>query len=549
MLAKMGGRMELEAGTLVTPNVRLVKLLGKGGMGSVWVADHETLYTQVAVKFISVDLAQRDSNLTERFSREASLAAKIKSPHVVQTFDHGVMDDGTPFIVMELLEGESLGARLARTGALSLRETAKLVAQVAEVLSTAHGMGVVHRDIKPDNLFLINTGYEIFVKVLDFGVAKQTQLPDQHAMTTTGAMVGTPFYMSPELIQSAKSADSRADIWALGVVAYEAMTGRVPFLGETIGSLCIAIASTDFVPASRKRQGVPPTLDSWFDQVFARDSSQRFATAKAMAEALKAITAEVEDMGQASTEPKPPQGQGFTLESRPPPEPGHEASAPPPAPVQASVPSDHNAPTHVSGAPPPGAGPPDLDSVPPHGTIPTPMPGYGPDDGSAPPAGSGALAASSPPTLEGAARSMDEMAIPKKRGGAAFLVAAALLVAGALVAFIVLRSHGDEAQPAASDETTELAESDPSASAPAEATTPEATAVAGDSPTDDDDAGAPPARASTRTPTKPPATRPPSSATKTTTKPPAATATTTQSKRNCYYKTADGKTAIRPECL
>ena len=194
---------ELTAGRLVTANVRLLSVLGQGGMGSVWRADHLTLDVQVAVKFISHEVAKRDPGLRDRFRREASIAAKIKSPHTVQIFDHGTMSDDTPFIVMELLEGKSLGDRLEGE-CLEVDETAVLVSQVAEVLARAHDMGIVHRDLKPDNLFLIEPGYEMFVKVLDFGVAKHTGLPQQ-SMTTTGAMIGTPFYMSPELIESPRT--------------------------------------------------------------------------------------------------------------------------------------------------------------------------------------------------------------------------------------------------------------------------------------------------------------------------------------------------------
>ncbi len=515
--------MELEAGKLVTPNVRLVRLLGKGGMGAVWVADHLTLDTQVAVKFISVELAQTDSNLTQRFTREASLAAKIKSPHVVQTFDHGMMDGSTPFIVMELLEGESLGERLARSGSLSLREAAKLVSQVAEVLATAHGMGVVHRDIKPDNIFLIKTGYEIFAKVLDFGVAKQTQLPDQHAMTTTGAMVGTPFYMSPELIQSAKTADGRADIWALGVVAYEAITGRVPFLGETLGSLCIAIATTDFVPPSQKRAGLPKALDQWFARVFARDPAYRFESAKALAETLNAIATELDHVGHASTDPEPVDHQGFTLQSEPPPGPNAPSGAPPPASVMQSAPPDDSAATHVSGAPPPTAGAPVPAPVPPPSQVPALDYGVG---GSAPPqAMGGALAGSSPATFEGAARSMGDESPARRRSPGVALLGAAMLTVGAVLAFLVLRDAGESVEP--------------EATVGASASTAEEKA----------DAGSPPVATTGSATPQPVGTRPPSTG-RPTGKPPAPTAPpgSTTTKRNCYFKVGN-VTKIRPECL
>ncbi len=273
---------------MVTPRVRLVRLLGKGGMGSVWVADHLTLNTQVAVKFILASVASGDPAMLARFEREARVAAQIKSPHVVQTYDHGVMDDGTPFIVMELLEGESLADRLKRAGPLSLEQAALMVRQTTEVLSKAHELGVVHRDIKPDNLFCIESGYDLFIKVLDFGIAKQPEMPSEHGMTRTGAMLGTPYYMSPEQVTSAKHAGPRADLWALTVATYEALTGAVPFQGETLGALCIAIVSAQFTPASVKTANLPVAMDFWFARALHVDPDQRFQTAKEFAESFSA---------------------------------------------------------------------------------------------------------------------------------------------------------------------------------------------------------------------------------------------------------------------
>ncbi len=283
---------EFTPGTLINPNVRLVRLLGVGGMGSVWVADHLSLQTQVAVKFISPELVKADPNIIARFNREATISAQIKSPHVVQTFDHGVMDAETPFIVMELLEGESLEDRVDRAGPLSLADTGLVVTQTAKALNKAHKLSVVHRDIKPDNLFLVDADDELFVKVLDFGVAKHTHMPSHSVVTSTGTMVGTPEYMSPEQVLSAKGVDHRADLWALGVVAYYALTGEVPFSGETLGSLCVAIAGAQFVPASQLRAALPKPLDQWFSRALQPDPANRFSSAKQMALSLSQIIAD-----------------------------------------------------------------------------------------------------------------------------------------------------------------------------------------------------------------------------------------------------------------
>jgi len=278
-------RAELSPGTLVTPNLRLVRMIGQGGMGSVWVADHLTLETQVAIKFLRPDVARKGSKAAVRFSREAQVAAKIKSPHVVQTFDHGWMQDGTPYIAMELLEGEGLDARLAR-GPLTLADAAVLVRQVADVLQRAHALDVVHRDIKPPNLFLIESDYDLFVKVLDFGVARQTQLTGDQQITATGTLLGTPVYLSPELTRSSKDADHHADLWALAVTTYEVLAGRPPFVGKAIGTLLFAIAEGRFDPIQGSRPDLPDAVEAWFTRAFQLGPSKRYASAKDMADAF-----------------------------------------------------------------------------------------------------------------------------------------------------------------------------------------------------------------------------------------------------------------------
>ncbi|MBI4705762.1 MAG: serine/threonine protein kinase [Deltaproteobacteria bacterium] len=279
--------MDLGAGTMVTPSVRLVEKLGEGGMGSVWVADHLTLKTRVAVKFVSGELLDRCPEMAERFSREASLAAQLKSPHVAQIFDHGATADGLPFIVMELLEGESLAAHLAREGRLGLRGAAALVAQVAGALGRAHKLGIIHRDIKPDNLYLIESEYELFVKVLDFGIAKKLGLPAQNALTATGAFIGTPDYMSPEQLLDSKGADHRADLWALAVVAYEALTGTRPFAGATMAALFLAIEQANPRAPSELCPELGTALDAFFARALGRDMERRFGSAAELAAAFR----------------------------------------------------------------------------------------------------------------------------------------------------------------------------------------------------------------------------------------------------------------------
>jgi serine/threonine-protein kinase len=276
-----------QAGDPITPTIRLVRELGSGGMGSVWVADHGALQTQVVVKFMHVELTgDRDSVL--RFSREAAAGANVKSPHVVQVLDHGIAPDGAPFIVMELLEGSDLAAHCAKNGPMPLLEVEHVISQACKALSRAHERGIVHRDIKPQNIFLTNVGGgELFVKVLDFGIAKAGSAPHGlSSATKTGALMGTPYYMSPEQTIGAKGVDHRTDLWALGVVAFECLTGQKPFDAETIGGLAVAICSGPTPVPSQVNRALPAEVDAWFSRACAREAGQRFGSAKEMADAL-----------------------------------------------------------------------------------------------------------------------------------------------------------------------------------------------------------------------------------------------------------------------
>jgi serine/threonine-protein kinase len=271
--------MKLAPGMHVSDKVRLVRPLGAGGMGSVWVADHLTLESTVAVKFVTRD---GDPRNLARFKREASLAAKINSPHVVRIFDFGAMDEGPPYIVMELLEGEPLSVRLERETRMPLDEVVLVVQQVAVALDAAHGVGIIHRDIKPANIFLVDSHYQLFVKLLDFGIAKQSGL-DVSTLTVSGAVVGTPLYMSPEQLLSTRKVDHRADLWSLAVVAYHAITGQVPFRGKTMPALTLAVTEGRFPPPSSLRPDVGPDVDAWFRIALCRNIRLRHPSAGELA--------------------------------------------------------------------------------------------------------------------------------------------------------------------------------------------------------------------------------------------------------------------------
>jgi eukaryotic-like serine/threonine-protein kinase len=198
---------EIAPGMLVTPNVRLERPLGEGGMGSVWVAEHLALDSRVVVKFIA-DAYVKNDEARLRFAREAAAASKVKSPHVVQTLDYGVTEDGVPYIVMELLEGRNLADTLNAEGTLSPAVVLELIGQLSRALDKAHHVGIWHRDIKPENVFLCDAGDGVaFVKLLDFGIAKIATQTGIDGGTKTGSLMGSPYYMSPEQLMGLKTAD------------------------------------------------------------------------------------------------------------------------------------------------------------------------------------------------------------------------------------------------------------------------------------------------------------------------------------------------------
>jgi serine/threonine protein kinase len=269
--------VELVAGTFVTSDLQLLRPLTRGAMGSLWVAHHRTRKRQVAVKFVAAKMA-RDRNALSRFQREAEAAAQIKNSNVVELLEHGATDDGTPYLVMELLDGETLGERLERCGALSLEAATAVLRQAGNALDAAHARGIVHRDIKPDNIFLVGKSDPPFVKVLDFGMAKQTRVKNQSIITATGVAVGTPEYMSPEQVLGSKDVDFRADLWALAVVTYRMLSGRVPFRGDTPHALFFAICKGEHAPL--RLPGLPAELDEWFRIAFAPQRDKRFGSAR-----------------------------------------------------------------------------------------------------------------------------------------------------------------------------------------------------------------------------------------------------------------------------
>lgn len=278
---------------LVAGKYRLTRLLGRGGMGSVWEGVHNTLGTRVACKFIEAEYADSEE-ARSRFENEARAAASLRSKHVVEVYDHGVTGDGRPYIVMEFLQGEPLDKRLERSGRLTLPEAASVITHVARALAKAHGAGIVHRDLKPENIFLVwdDEDSEDIAKVVDFGIAKFTdKSAGISSSTRTGSVLGTPYYMSPEQARGLRSVDYRSDLWSLGVITFRCVTGRLPFEGEALGDLLVKLCTAPVPMPSQFLPGLPPAFDAWMARALSRDPDARFADARAMAQALAQVAA------------------------------------------------------------------------------------------------------------------------------------------------------------------------------------------------------------------------------------------------------------------
>jgi serine/threonine-protein kinase len=284
--ATTGDRSRIVAG-----KYRLLSVLGQGGMGTVWHAQHLQLGATVAVKLIDPNAAG-GADALRQCHKEAHAAAALRSPHVVQVLDVGRDDaTGSPFIVMELLEGESLADRLNRRGKLSLAETARVMTHVARALSRAHEAGIIHRDLKPANVFLVRNDDEELAKVLDFGIARVQRLDGTAGSTTaTGRVDGTPHYMSPEHI-SAQPVDHRTDLWAMAVMAFECVTGRKPFTATDIGQLVLQICTYP-IPVPSQVAPVATAIDAWFQRATRRAPDQRFQSARELADDLRRICTE-----------------------------------------------------------------------------------------------------------------------------------------------------------------------------------------------------------------------------------------------------------------
>jgi len=279
----------MQVDSILAGKYRLLSQIGRGGMGAVWKAEHLDLRAPVAIKLMDPALAA-GLEAAGRFLREAQSAAVLRSPHVVQILDYGVdAETQIPFIAMELMEGESLAARLERVQRLSPVAAARIVTHVARALTRAHEAGIIHRDLKPGNIFLVRNEDDEIAKVLDFGIAKSTAaMLTGHPATQSGSVLGTPYYMSPEQISGSRELDFQTDLWAVAVIAYECLSGRRPFESSTLGALAIDIC-TRRPPLASSFAAVPRDFDTWFDRATEREPSRRFGSARELADEFRRV--------------------------------------------------------------------------------------------------------------------------------------------------------------------------------------------------------------------------------------------------------------------
>jgi len=285
---KYSSMTPVREGDLLAGKYRIERVLGVGGMGVVVAARHEQLGQLVAIKFVRED-ALGNEDAIERFLREARSAVRLKSDHVARVIDVGKLDSGAPYMVMEFLDGDDLGQILETRGPMAPDDAVRLVLQACEAVAEAHSAGIVHRDLKPQNLFLTHTVTGLpKLKVLDFGVSKASGMitGGQGALTRTRSMLGSPLYMSPEQMRSAKDVDARADVWALGVVLFELLTCRWPFEAQNMPELCLKVVTEPPQSLLELRPELAPGLVAVIERCLQKDPASRYADAAALALAL-----------------------------------------------------------------------------------------------------------------------------------------------------------------------------------------------------------------------------------------------------------------------
>jgi serine/threonine-protein kinase len=285
-MASPRGTSALSPGQVLLEKYRVERVLGRGGMGVVYAAHHILLDRPVALKLLAADAAMQN-DARARFLNEARNAARVDNDYVCRVMDLGVLPSGQPYIAMELLDGTDLGRLLAARGPLPIVEAVGYVIHALTGIGTAHLMGIVHRDLKPSNLFVAKKpGGGSIVKVLDFGISKAQTGMGPANVSAVNNPLGSPAYMSPEQVSLSPTIDARADLWAVGVILYELLTGKLPFEGNTVPEALAFILEREPAPPSSLRPDVPRGLEAVIAHCLAKDPAQRFADAAALAAAL-----------------------------------------------------------------------------------------------------------------------------------------------------------------------------------------------------------------------------------------------------------------------
>jgi serine/threonine-protein kinase len=439
-------------GDLIGNKYRVARLIGDGGMGVVYEARHEVLGTAVALKFLHAELARRPG-LASRFVQEAKVSASIQSPHVTRVSDVDSMADGLPYMVMELLTGESLQQLLDRRRKLPVEQAVDFALQIASGLEAAHALGVVHRDLKPDNVFITPSPGGPLLKLLDFGIAKLRESSEyKKGLTRPGAIMGTPEYMAPEQLYAADRVDHRADLYSLGVLLYEMLTGERPANGDDAQQIVGLVIAGKIKPITEHDPSFPDALAKAVHRALAPDKALRFASAAEMRQALMPFAGRVSVSARASASPAPSQ-RAPEPSVRAPPAGNVEGSVRPSSSVAPTLPPDERPPPErpiPEGLPRPAFGKGSTERAPQASSVPA----Y-------PPTEAAAVSQYAPPPV--AAHPVHYSAQPPraKSGRAAAAIVALLLgilfSAGAIVVILLLRKDPAQdpvVQPASPPATT-----------------------------------------------------------------------------------------------
>ncbi len=279
-------------GTILLGKYEVDRVLGRGGMGVVVVAHHIQLRQRVAIKFLH-PAAMKNVDVVARFAREARVLASIQSEHVVRFLDVGTLERGEPYMIMECLEGTDLSRLVRRRGPLPVEEAVEYILQACEPLGEAHAAGIVHRDLKPSNLYLARRADAHIIKVIDFGISKMISSAgesDDTSITTTSVILGSPLYMSPEQLRSSKDIDARSDIWALGVILFKLLTGKTPFVPDTLAQLCAMILLQAPPRVTDLRPSLPAGLAEVIQKCMEKDPADRYQNVAELAQALARFT-------------------------------------------------------------------------------------------------------------------------------------------------------------------------------------------------------------------------------------------------------------------